>query len=245
MLEEASKRVKRFHPDGSMLATNEAKYLRRLIPFYSWFRGALPAIVESTVAHPGRVNIFPKASYNLAVALGVDPYSLSDPFPEDQLFPSFLTDQALGPIANIGGSYFGLNPGIAHVDVANTLSDPVRGVAGMVSPLLRVPAELLAGGQWGTGARINDTSDYVDSSIPGVNYLSNITGQSVTGSLAGLLSGQGLDPQYQQAAGNKGPQDQALSALNWLTGLGLQDMSKPNYINYAEIEQRNRAAEGK
>ena len=245
MLDAAAKRVKRFHPDGSMLATGEAKYLRRLIPFYSWFRGALPAIVESTAAHPGRVLIFPKASYNLAVSLGVDPYSLSDPFPEDQLFPSFLTEQALGPVANIGGSYFGINPGIAHIDVANTLSDPVRGVAGMVSPLLRVPAELLAGGQWGTGAKINDTSDYIDSSIPGVNYLSNVTGQSVTGSLASLLGGGGLDPQYQHAAGNKDATDQALSALNWLTGVGLQDMSKPNYINYAEIEQRNRAAEGK
>lgn len=242
MLADAAKRVKRFHPDGSMLSTSEGKYLRRLIPFYSWFRGALPAIVESTVAHPGRVMIFPKASYNLAVSLGVDPYSLSDPFPEDQLFPSFLTEQVLGPVANVGGSYFGINPGIAHIDVANTLADPVRGIAGMVSPLLRVPAELLAGGQWGSGAKINDTSDYVDQSIPGVNYLSNVTGTSVTGSLAGLLSGEGLDPQAQVARGNKDVGDQALSALNWLTGLGLQDMSKPNYVNYAEIEKRNREA---
>lgn len=112
----------------------------------------------------------------------------------------------------------------------------------MTSPLFRVPLELMSGGSWGTGARIKDASDYVDASIPGINYLSNITGISPTGSVASTMQGMGLDPQYQVSAGNKGIQDQGLSLLNWLTGLGFQNMSKPNYINYAEIEKRNAAA---
>jgi hypothetical protein len=59
-----------------------------------------------------------------------------------------------------------------------------------------------------------------------------------------MLQGQGLDPQFQIARGNKDPiEGPALSALNWLTGASVTNMSLPNAINYAEIEKRNR--EGK
>lgn len=91
-----------------------------------------------------------------------------------------------------------------------------------------------------TGSQIRDTSDYLDASIPGVNYLSNITGVSTTGSIASMLTTGKLDPQAQVAAGNKTDSDRALSAVNWLLGMNLQNMSRPNYINYAEIEKRNR-----
>lgn len=241
----AGTQVKKWHPDVSLLSTSEAKYARRLIPFYSWFRGAVPAIGSAIVMNPARVNIFNKASYNLAVSMGVNPDSLSDPFPEDQLFPSFLTEQMEGPQFQMpDGTYVRVNPGFASWDVLNMLGSndlgPVRGVAGSVSPLIRMPAEMLSGGSWGTGARINDMSDYLDSAIPGVNYLSNITGTSFTGTLA---QGGVPDPQFQHAKGNKDESDQALSFLNYLSGLGIQNYSKPNYINYAEIEKRNREGE--
>jgi hypothetical protein len=112
----------------------------------------------------------------------------------------------------------------------------------MVSPFIRVPGELLSGSSWSTGAKINDTSDYIDQSIPYVNYLANLTGTSPTGSVGSVLSGQGLDPQYQVAKGNKTDFDAALSAANWLTGLGFQNLSRPNYVNLAEIEKRNAEA---
>ena len=245
LFRNAAFQVKKHHPDGSMLSTFEAKYMRRIIPFYSWMRGALPAIVEGAVLHPGRTTMFPKASYNLAVGMGVDPDSMYDPFPEDQLFPSFLTEQVLGPqFQTEGGEYLGVNPGIASVDIANMFgADPVRGIAGSVSPLIRMGPELLSGATWGTGAKIKDTSDYLDSSIPGINYLANITGFSPTGSILGTVTGGGLDPQAQVAAGNKSDLDKQLSVLNWITGFGVQNMSRPNYINYAEIEKRNREGE--
>lgn len=247
MLTYATTRVKQFHPDASMLSEFEAKYLRRIIPFYTWFRGVMPAIVESTFAHTGRVTAFPKASFNLATAMGVNPDSLADPFPSDQLFPSFLTEQATGPIfGSASAGYFGINPGIAHLDVFNMLGpDPVRGILGMTSPLLRMPVELATGGSMSTGAEINDNSDYIDQSIPGVNYIANITGNSVTGSVASLLQGKGFDPQLQVARGNKGPVDKAATIVNWLTGVGLENESRPNYIKFAEIEKRNNAGKDK
>jgi hypothetical protein len=244
LFDVGAERVLKFHPDVSQLSAFEAKYMRRIIPFYSWTRGAVQALAESIVMNPGRLNIPNKAAYNIAVASGIDPNSLYDPFPDDQLFPSFLREEMQGPQWEAGGRYYGISPGIASWDVFNMLGpDPIRGIVGATNPLLRAPIELLAGSSLGTGARIRDVSDYVDSNIPGVNYISSVSGTSVSGSLASLLTGGGFDPQYQFAAGNKGPQDQLTSVINWLTGIGLKDYSRPNYINYAEIELRNKAAE--
>lgn len=247
LLQQAIREVIKYHPDASLLTTAESK-IRLAIPFYSWFGKILPALVESMVMHPGRLSTFNKASFNWAVANGLDPESLSDPFPDDQLFPSFLTESVLGP-QFLGGAlpipggdqqYIRMNPGIAHLDVMDTLgTDPLRGIAGMTSPLLRVPAELLSGGSWSTGGRINDWSDYLDQSIPGLNYVANVSGVSPTGSVESILSGQGLDPQAQVEKGNKTDFDKYLSVANWISGLGLQNLSRPNYVNYAEIERRN------
>jgi hypothetical protein len=105
---------------------------------------------------------------------------------------------------------------------------------------------LLTGTRLGTQSRIRDYSDYIDSSIPGVNYVSNISGKSVTGSFYSLLTGGGFDPQYQFEVGNKGSREQFISALNWLTGIGLTDYSRPNYIRFAEqeLQRENREQRG-
>tara|TARA_R100000482_G_scaffold124710_1_gene78537 strand:- start:1685 stop:2521 length:837 start_codon:yes stop_codon:yes gene_type:complete len=245
LIDAAVKEVIKYHPDASLLTTAESK-IRLAIPFYSWFGKIIPALVESMIMHPGRLSTFNKASYNWAVANGLDPENLSDPFPNDQLFPSFLTESAIGPQFQMpGGQYIRMNPGIAHLDVFDTLgADPLRGIAGMTSPLIRVPAELLSGGSWSTGGRINDWSDYVDQSLPGVNYIANLSGVSPTGSLESVLGGRGLDPQAQIERGNKTDFDKALSLANWFTGLGVQNLSRPNYINYAEFEKMREANGG-
>jgi hypothetical protein len=242
--EAAVAEVRRAQPSNLMLTAKE-KNIRLAVPFYSWFRQAIPVVAESIVNQPGRFMTVPKASFNLAIAMGVNPYQMYDPFPQDdQMFPSFIKDQLLGPIALINGKYYTANPGLAPVDLINQfVPDPIRGVAGMLTPFVKIPGEVLGGSSWNTGARINDMSDYWDAQIPGINYVSNMTGTSVTGSVASLLSGQGLDPQYAVDKGNKTPGDQGLSFANWFTGMGVQNISKPSFINYAELELREKAAE--
>lgn len=242
LVEAAAIKVRTYHPDSSMLAAGEAK-LRLLFPFYSWFRLAAPVILEGIIANPGRFAVIPKASYNLAVAMGVNPESIQEPFPKDQLFPDFLREQLLGPVITVDGKYYGVNPGIAAVDVLNLVQNPVKGVTGMLSPAVKTPIELINGSRLGSSVRINDFSDYVDSQIPGINYLANITGTSVTGSIYSTLTGQGFDPQYAVDAGNKTPVDQASTLGSWFTGVTVTNMSKPNFINLAEIEARNKANE--
>jgi hypothetical protein len=78
---------------------------------------------------------------------------------------------------------------------------------------------------------------------PGLNYAANISGQSVTGSLYSLLTRGAMDPQYQFELGNKDSNDQLISAVNWLLGIGLTDYSRPSYIRFAEIEQQQQNTE--
>lgn len=226
----------KFHPDPNRLTFMEARYARRIFPFYSWYKQALVALVENAVINPARtITTIPKASYNLAIAMGVDPYSLYNPFPGDQMFPSFLTAEMTGPQFEYEGRYISVNPGFANMDVfSDTFSDPVAGVVSMTSPIIRTPIELLAGSRLGTQAPIRDVSDFIDSSIPGINYVSNITGRSVTG---------GFEEQSRIASGDKTAFDQWLSAFNWAFGLGVRNYSRPSYINFAEIEARNEAAQ--
>ena len=239
--EAATNEARRAMPSNLMLTSKE-KQLRLAVPFYGWFRQALPVIVEGILTQPGRFMTIPKASFNLAIGMGVNPYQMYDPFPQDEMFPSFIKDQLLGPVANINGKYYTISPGFAPVDILNQfVPDPIRGLAGMSTPFIKVPAEVLGGSNWGTGAKINDMSDYWDAQLPGINYLSNMTGTSVTGSIVSLLQGQGLDPQYAVSKGNKTPGDQGLSVSNWFTGAGIQNISKENYRNYAELEKRNAA----
>jgi len=228
----------KYHPNAANLSAFETKFPRRLFPFYSWFKPATVALVEASIMNPGRtITAIPKASFNLAIAMGVDPHSMYYPFPDDQMFPSFLTEEMIGPQFEINNKYISANPGFAAIDVYNQLlTNPAEGIVQMINPFARVPIEVLAGSRLGSQAPIRDMSDFIDSSIPGVNYVSNITGLSVTG---------GFEPQRQVESGSKTFMDQRISAFNWLSGLGVRNYSRSSYINFAEIEARNAASREK
>lgn len=225
----------KYHPNAASISAFETKIPRRLFPFYSWIKPATVALVEASIMNPGRtLTVIPKASFNLAIAMGIDPHSMYYPFPEDQMFPSFLTEEMIGPQFEIDNRYVSVNPGFAVLDIYNQfLANPVEGVLQATNPFARVPIEIMAGARLGSRAPIRDLSDYIDSSIPGVNYISNISGRSVTG---------GFEPQRQVETGSKTLFDQGLSAFNWLSGLGVRNYSRSSYINFAEIEARNAAA---
>lgn len=246
-----AERVRRYHPDGADLTPFERKYMRRLMPFYSWTRKALPLVIEAMVLQPGRVAMWPKATYNFAAAQGIDLDSMTNPFPEDQLFPSFLTERATGPVYQEGdGSYLSVSPGFAAMDVLNEFapgpvwdsSSPADagrklfgGAIGMLSPMVKGPIEAATETNLATGGRVHDIGEYIDSQIPGVNVASSMSGYSVTGSLLGGT----LDPQRSVERGNKGHWDRE-GLFNYLLGSQVQDMTKPSYQNMAEIQLRDR-----
>lgn len=255
----AAAEVRKWHPDGTGMTPFEQRYMRTIMPFYSWSRKAIPLTLESFLTKPGRVLIYPKAMYALAQANGVQLQSLSNPFPVDQMFPSFMRENMTGPIGILDGNYIGMRPGIFFSDVTTefgggSLADakaagnpldvgPARGALSSLSPIIKTPLELMTGSNLGTGGRIADTSDYLDSQIPGINVVSQLTGVSTTGTL--LNAGQTADGGIgfdQARAVDQGYRDPVESKnwLNYLTGLRAQNMSQENYINLAEIEARNR-----
>lgn len=106
-MSEAAARVRKWHPDGMDLTHAEKTVARRVIPFYSWARKSIPLIVESMIKNPGKTMVYPKAMYALGQAMGMEPGSLGDPFPTDQLFPDWVKAKGIGPIAMYGA------PGLA------------------------------------------------------------------------------------------------------------------------------------
>ena len=184
----AADRVKKFHPDGSDLTGFERGVMRRASMFYSWNRKAIPLIAQTALMNPGKVMVLPKASYNLAVSMGVDPESMSNPFPTDQLFPEYITASMTGPQFRLGGKYFRTEPGDPFAETMGdwggvTADGPQAGLTalGTLNPIIRIPIEVMARHKFATNSPMQDKSDYIDSQIPGINTLSSLTNRSITG----------------------------------------------------------------
>jgi hypothetical protein len=225
----AAVRVRKFHPDSRGLTPFESKYMRRLIPFYSWIRQAFPTVVSTAISKPGRVTALPKASYNASIALGMDPDSISDQFPSDTLYPSFITDTLTGPIGSYGYNLGSPQEGVLG-DMLN--GNVPRNLASMLNPLIKAPVEFTTDQSISTGAYIADKGEAIDQLIPGVNQIANISGYSPTGSLGTLASGLGLDPQRAMQRGEKEAFFNT-NLTNFLTGLGIQNYDKPSYRKIA------------
>lgn len=231
-VEEAAATVRKWHPDGMDLTKFERNTMRRMFPFYSWTRKALPLIVESLVATPGKVMAIPKAQYLLQNALGIQTGPMSDPFPYDQLFPDWIREKGIGPIAgpeswlsnSLGGDpgYSVINPGNPTMDLVSQLANPGKMGMGMLNPAARIPIELATGREAQTGAPIGGITDtdYLAKQIPGVSHAGRITGEFGTSDTTKELS-SGLNMQ---------------NILNLLTAMGIQNTGP--YQKSAEFDLR-------
>lgn len=242
----AAERVAKYHPTIGGLTAAERRTARRLFPFYSWNKGATIALTEAIVMYPGRVSWPFKASYNLSVATGVDPNSYYDPFPTDQKFPSYMTEDINGPQFVINGKYYGFQPGLAQLDVLNqfggseNIIDPIYTAAiESLNPGIKLPIELLTGSRMTSRNPIADISDYVDSSIPGVSYIANATTYSPS---SAIVEGE-LQKSAKYESGDKTDISRIISAINWLTGSGVREFSRPDMARLAKILENIRLAE--
>lgn len=258
LLQWVAARVNKFHPDGTDLTPFERKWMRPLFGFYSWMRKAIPLVIESGAQRPGRLLIAPKAMLNIAEQNGVDPDSLSNPFPDDQLFPSYMTDSITGPIyrgeldgplpgmaAGNSSSYWAASPGMVDMDILNEFGTG-KGLGSLldsISPILKTPFELQFGKTVGAGIQTpgQDPAQYIGSQIPGLLHAQSLLGVDVLGSFGTLAQGEGLDPITSVQKGNRN-QIEEQQFWNFLLGGGVRNQSTPSAINSAEIEARNRAA---
>lgn len=238
---KAAERVRKYHPDGLDLTVTEKKVLRRLFPFYSWTRKAVPLVLEGLVMNPAKILAYPKIMSSAQESQGIES-SVSDPWPDDQLFPDWLASNVIGPTIPWESSFakaiarsddevgYGLiNPGNPATDILEDYgNDPVKGIGNSITPFIKIPAELAFGTQFQSGAPIGDKTEYLDKNIPMLSTASRLTNGAVG---SGLVEGGDL----------KGKETSATNLpalINYLTGAGMLDTGR--YIKGGEYDLKER-----
>lgn len=220
-IEDATRAVRKWHPDGMDMTTFERTVMRRVFPFYSWTRKAIPLMVESLVMAPGKVSAYPKLMGGLSEGL-TGGQGTSDPFPTDQLFPQWIRDKGIGPVLGTAGGYSIINPSNPTLDLASEFGSPLKGIGTMLNPALRIPAEELTGTEMSTGAPITNQADYISKQLPLISTLTRLTNVGIGGPTA----------KYDKQGGGN-----ATALINLLTAMGV--LPTGQYQNQAQYELRD------
>lgn len=100
LFDDAAKEIRKWHPDGTDMTYFEQKWMRNIIPFYSWQRKAVPLMLEGMFMSPAKILAYPRGMNALQVALGIQNQGTWDPFPQDKIFPDWMYAGAIGPIGD-------------------------------------------------------------------------------------------------------------------------------------------------
>jgi hypothetical protein len=191
-VEQAGRRVKKFHPDGMDMTGFEQNVMRRVIPFYSWIRKATPLVIEGAIMRPHITMAFPKAMANMQSITGIESEGPGDPFPMDQMFPDWIKEKGIGPVLQPGSgigrdeNWRGENPGYTIINPTNPFIDqtaalgaPGKTLLSGLTPAARIPMELLTGNT-SLGIPLENveggTPGYLAQQIPPVGIGARITG---------------------------------------------------------------------
>jgi hypothetical protein len=229
IFDAAGREVRKYHPDGMDLTGFERNVLRRVIPFYSWTRKAIPFSIEGMFAKPGKFMAYPKITtgLNYGNASNISP---GQEFPSDQLFPSWITDMGIGPVGSPGGfldqltgglgGYVTASPGIPPIDLLQGYANhPNQGILGGLNPFAKVPLELMQGQHIDTKIPIASIPEYLGEQVPIASLIQRLTNVGIAGTTA---KGQ------QQGIGN------AQALTNFITGLKLTNTGQ--YVKEAKYE---------
>jgi hypothetical protein len=159
LVPQAVERVKKFNFDYGDLTNFESKYLRRIIPFYTFMRKNLPLQAEMFAMHPGKMSQIPKGFNALAQVLGTDPQHL----PISEIIPGYMKDltnvRLRGESPGHNAVYATPNlpiDDISRLFTGNT-SQVLRNFLGTTSPLIRMPIEMATGQRIQSGAPLGES----------------------------------------------------------------------------------------
>ncbi|MFG2268128.1 hypothetical protein [Streptomyces sp. NPDC048720] len=178
---DASAAVRKWHPDGLGFTNFERKFMKRVFPFYSWTRKAIPLSIESLLFAGSKVMAYPRLMEAIGLINGVDPnQAVTDPFPNDQMFPDWLRTRGIGPIAGSAGNYSVINPSTPVLDVLAQIGNPGTTGIDMLNPMAKVPIETMQGQTLGRGQQMQTNAqwlDYAAKQIPVVSQAGRASGQ--------------------------------------------------------------------
>ena len=244
--------VTKWAPTSTDFSARESKYARRAFLYYTWLRGITPRIMDLILTRPGTATAANKALYNFAVANGMDPVSVGNPFPEEGMFPSYYYNNIIGPQwKDRDGSMWGINPSSPVIEVLNSLgkgitpaglADPFgadssynkvgANLVGMATPFAKMPTELAF--QQSNGVPIKDNFQYLQDNLGGswVSAASKGSGQ--------LLNGQGRTDSANRPD-QAGQNEQAITQLiNFMSGLKLTDYQSDSALRSFMGEQNEK-----
>lgn len=131
-IETAVSTTKKFLFDYGDLTSFEKRWMKRIIPFYTWMRKNIPLQIESVITQPGKLHTVQK--YMRAFG-GV---------PSEEEAPDFIREAGGVHLPGEGGGLHVI-PNLAYGDLANlplTL-ESARDMLGSLNPLIRAPLEML------------------------------------------------------------------------------------------------------
>jgi hypothetical protein len=194
---QAGQIVHEFHPTVGTLSAGERKYARRLFFFYTWQKQALFKIMELAANQPTWITMPSKGQYALATSQGMNPESFGDGWDPEGLYASYFTNSVYAPQfrdEDLGA--VGLKPASPQLDVFDAYFSQFTIQPGMgfwegmgdmmvnagtnivsknISPLGRVPAELITGERVGGMGKIDNVAEYLLDQT-GLGSLSRMTG---------------------------------------------------------------------
>jgi hypothetical protein len=219
--ELASLLMKGTHFDYSNLSDFERKYMRNILPFYTWTRNSIPLAFRSIIYEPGKINAFMRLNENAKEAFGTDEAMYNEWMPEwiNEKFGWAIGSKIAGKQLTIGPEspifdlekYFG----------AKGVPDIMEFVGG-TSPVIRAPIEALTRKDIVTGA------SYKEGGKTAPAWLQALGAVPVVGGVAERAFDVRLSPEGEQVAG-QGRLDfvrdaiPTIGVMERLFGLGDQD----------------------
>lgn len=181
-VEDASRAVRKWHPDGMGFTPFEKKVMKRIFPFYSWTRKAIPLAIEASLFAGPKVMAYPRLMEAIGLANGVDPsQQITDPFPADQMFPDWMRNRGIGPVFGSAGGYTLVNPSTPILDVLSQVGEPGETAINMLNPIAKVPVEVAQHQTLGSTAMPLQTNqqwmDYLTKQVPVLSSAGRVSGQ--------------------------------------------------------------------
>lgn len=228
IFEDAAARSRKFHPTGLDLTDFEKKYLRRIIPFYSWMRKSTPVLLEGMVMRPGVTLLPSKVNEAMQMAAGIDT-TRDNPFPVDQMFPQWLRDEGIGPVGlpdGILGNFANEKPpgyvqaGVGLNPISQLIAEiqhPGKTIGSGLTPAIQIPLETLITGRKtftgepisGPDAKPGAMQQYIGEQIPVWSAIQGMIGTTPFGT----------DTKRGAQSDNQSGKE---ALVNWISGLGIK-----------------------
>lgn len=137
---EAADQVVKTHFNYNDLTGVEREGLRRLMPFYTFTRKAIPFVLSSMVSHPDRLSNIDKGIDAAYESSGQNPEITPDYAKNNMQIP--LPPQIMELLGMDGNNPLSVSLGLPQSSLANTVDNPLGNLWNMATPLLKVPGDI-------------------------------------------------------------------------------------------------------